>query len=1047
MAALAASPLWYRKLFYRVEEELRLRVEAHLAARLGDLEVHVRAARLAADGIEVHGLSISEPSAAGPQGELAYFDVLFLSCGTSPQELLSGEPKITSIRISRPVLRATRRPDGTYSLSKLFSLPKTPSPPPTTIIENGTIEVFDPLKNPSSMFSLRDVNMTIKPAADCHPERPRLEVQGYLVADQIRHVKLTGTIEPKQGTWRASGTVDGLEISPELRSALPGPLAARLEVLSSLRAPAKGAFRVASEGPGGPRFEIDGSVAHGRIEDPLLPYPLTDVTGNFHCDNAGIKITDLTARDGPTVWEVKSYEQQGYAPKSPFVLRGNGRRVHLDSKWASTLPPQWSKYWQYFDPSGDINVDGTIVFDGEDLHPTVDATCLDNVSYSFHKFPYRLERSRGTLSMQDKVLSVAMTSYAGAQPVSISGSFLNPGPKFTGWIEVQADKITLDDKLFAAVLNPKSRETLVSLNPSGTFNVFTRLWRDDPSIRAMQQEARVTLDRANRCSITHDKFPYTLANLEGTIYLNAGQWTFNDLEGTNGPGVVKLSGRVSTLSGAATMDVAINANNVLLVDELRNALQPRMRRLWDSLQPNGKIDATARVRFDSTQQKTNVWVRAFPRDDTTSIGTSIEPVTFPYRMRLLGGWIDYQDGHAELYKIHAAHGATHLRTAGSCDIAPDGGWQLKLRDLTVDRIRLQGEDHELVAALPEALRRAVTELKPGGPINLKGNLDFAKQRPDAPLYVGWNVDLMMHQGSLQAGPRLENIFGRVRLAGSSSGKSYTSRGELDLDSVTYKNFQFTEIAGPLWFDNANVFLGAWGPANGPPGTAKPRVTAKLLGGALAGDCQVRLGAVPQYRLAATLSQAELAQFASENLAGGQKLKGKIAANVELVGTRGPRNLAGSGTIHLSDADVYELPLMISLLAIARAKLPDTTAFTQSDIVFDIQQGEHIILKQINLDGDAINLQGHGELTLDGHTNPIRMQLHASGGRGGFPLVSGMLNETSRQILLIHVGGTLDHPTTRTEPFPAANQALQQLQADSEKPGLIPQAMRGLGLRR
>ena len=79
----------------------------------------------------------------------------------------------------------------------------------------------------------------------------------------------------------------------------------------------------------------------------------------------------------------------------------------------------------------------------------------------------------------------------------------------------------------------------------------------------------------------------------------------------------------------------------------------------------------------------------------------------------------------------------------------------------------QGEDHELVAALPEALRRAVGELRPTGPINLNGTLEFAKSGPDAPLESGWDVDLYLHQASLQVGPKLENIFGCVRFYGSS----------------------------------------------------------------------------------------------------------------------------------------------------------------------------------------------------------------------------------------------------------------------------------------
>ena len=92
---VAAAPFCYREVFYRVEEELRVRVEATLAKRLPHLDVRIQAAHLAADGIEVRGLSISEPGAAGPQRELAHFDLLFLGCETSPQELLSGEPLIT----------------------------------------------------------------------------------------------------------------------------------------------------------------------------------------------------------------------------------------------------------------------------------------------------------------------------------------------------------------------------------------------------------------------------------------------------------------------------------------------------------------------------------------------------------------------------------------------------------------------------------------------------------------------------------------------------------------------------------------------------------------------------------------------------------------------------------------------------------------------------------------------------------------------------------------------------------------------------------------
>ncbi len=1058
-------------MFFRVEEEVRARVAAKIAERFPHLEVQVRSAHLAADGIDVRGLSITEPGAPGPQPEIAYFEEVFLGCRTSMQELISGEPVITSVKLSRPILRATRRPDGGFSLEKLFPLPKYDRSPPATTVENGTIVVFDPLKNPSSTFTLRDINFKIKPTSGDRAEHVQLEVEGSLVADQIQRVEIVGTIDHGGPRWMLSGTVDNLEISPELRAALPQRIAEPLEVLRTLRATANLSFRVSSDQVGQPpRFEVNGQVAHGHLQDPLLPYPVTDLQARVHCDNWGIRVSEVTARHGPTIWEIAEFRQQGYDARSPFTLRASGTQARLDGKWADTLPKPWSVYWKDYSPEGEVNLACTLVFDGQKVTPTLEVTLLDNVSFTCPKFPYRLEGGRGTVTLRDNVMDVAITAFSGTQfqqdekyatgheadrnaqqrggtPVTLNGSFANPGPQFTGWIEIQGDRIQFDEKLFAALLKPKARETLRSLNPRGTFKVYSKVWRDDPQIREMHQFAKITLDR---CSLVYDKFPVPLINVQGVLHLRDGQWTTAPgLVGTNGTGTVRLSGTLSTSADEDVLALAIDAKNFPLHEELRDALSPSQRQLWYSLQPHGKIDLDADVQYNSRAKKMTVELRAFPRDDATSIGTSIEPVAFPYRMRLLGGSIYYSHGHAELEDLRVVHGSTHMRTLGSCDLSPDGSWQLRLRDLTVNRLRLHGEDHELEAALPEALKRAITELKPAGPINLKGAVDFSKRAPDAPLHTGWDVDLFLNQASLQAGPKLENIFGRVRLTGSADGTRYSSRGELALDSLSYKNFQFTQIIGPLWFDNNNVVLGDWGAQSRPPGQTSRHVTANLLGGLLNGDCHVKLGAVPHYHLIATLAQADLGQFAQDNLANHQKLKGKILAHVNLQGNGGPRNLAGSGSIHLSDADVYKLPVMVSLLKIARAKPPDATAFTQSDIAFAIQ-GEHVTLNQINLNGDAISLSGYGELTLDGQSNPINMQLHTTVGRGDVPLLSGMLREASQHIMLIHVGGTLDNPTTHAEAFPAAKGALQQLQADSESPTLLPRPgaiMRAMGISR
>ncbi len=1033
VAALAASPFYYRQVFFRVEEEVRARVESTIAARLPKLEIRVRSAHLASNGIEVRGLSVAEPGAVGPQPELAYFDEVFLECQTSLQELVAGDPLITGVKLSRPVIRATRRPDGQFSLSKLFPLPKSEGVVPPIKIENGTFEVFDPLKNPSSTFTLRDINLSLKPSASNPGEPKLLEVQGYLAADQVRRVEVVGTLDPSGGRWTLSGTADGLEISPELRSSLPDPIARSMEALKSLRAQANLSFRTSGDDfhtP--PQFEVNGDVVAGRFDDPVLRNPLTDLKGTVHCDNRGIHIRDLTARYGSAVWEVPQFDRWGYNADSPLALRASGRQMRFDRGWGETLGEPWRTYWRDYDPEGDINLECSITFDGQRWKPVLHATCVNNVSFSCRKFPYRLERCRGTVTLNDTVLDVSVVAFSGAQPVNLRGRFFNPGPQYNGQLEIWGEKIQFDEKLFEALLKPKARDTLRSLNPRGTFEFHTRLWREpnDPLPRPeIHQHTRIVV---SRCSMNYDKFQYPLNNLQGALEMRDGQWsTAPNLVGTNDAGVVTLTGNLACAGDRDVLSLHIDAKNAPLEEELRDALPPAHRELWNALRPQGNVDLQADVGYDSRVKKPTIDLTAVPRDDATSIGTSIEPVAFAYRLGKLGGVIHYKDGHIELKNMHAAHRNTQMRSGGWCDFMPNGSWVLHLEKFAVDRMRLQGDDHELVAALPEALRHAIAELRPTGPINLKGNLDFSKAAPGAPLRTGWDVELYLNQASLQVGPKVENIFGCVRLQGAAEGSRYASRGELRLDSLTYKNFQFTEILGPLWFDNANVYLGTL-PQSRSGGQRSSRLTAKVFGGLVAADCHVKLGTVPQYRLIATVSGADLGQFAQGNLANHQKLNGKILANVDLHGSRGPHNLFGSGDIHLTEADVYELPLAVSLLKIVRAKRPDTTAFTQSDIAFEIN-GPHVLLKQIDLRGDAVSLSGDGVVTLDAQTNPIKLELHTTVGRGRLPILSGMFSEASQQIMKIHVDGTLDNPTTRTDYFPVATQALERLRTDYDNP--------------
>ena len=144
------------------------------------------------------------------------------------------------------------------------------------------VVVFDPIKNPSCTLTLRELNVSIKPAEQHAGEPDRLDVEGQLTGEHVGRIDLNGSIEPAAGRWSIGGHVESLAISPEFRAALPEHVADRLKEAAAVRGQVQLSFRLAGrDAKSPPRFEVDGEVSHGQVEDPRLPTPLTDLKADF----------------------------------------------------------------------------------------------------------------------------------------------------------------------------------------------------------------------------------------------------------------------------------------------------------------------------------------------------------------------------------------------------------------------------------------------------------------------------------------------------------------------------------------------------------------------------------------------------------------------------------------------------------------------------------------------------------------------------------------------------------------------------------------------
>lgn len=1055
IGGVAAIPF----LSHQVDKQICCRIQEILAKRYPGLKTTVRSAEfVAGEGFRVRGISIADPAADGPRADLLTIEELFLASKTELKELLVHDPVITKITVRRPTLHVTRRLDGGWSASKLFPPPKFGDHPPEMVVENGAIEIFDPTKSPASLLPLRDVNLTVHPRTETTPGvgmREIRELQGMFACDYFRRVEFHGSIDPHSGACTFLGTTQGLDISPELRDALPEPFCKKINAWGELRAEGKFDFQVAYD-PAQPTplsFRIlDGSIVRGQINDPRLPHPLTDVRANFSADNSGYVIDVESAKCSQAQIQNLHFESQGYDPESPKILRAEVRQLDLDADLFAALPQGLQDQWEIYQPLGKIDVDAQLDYNGQKWQPNITLRS-ENISFTHtKKFQYRFEHGAGAMRLDKNVLRLNMSAIGGNQPIYIRAEVTNPfsGPTF--WFDVQGKSFPLDENLFRA-LPEKSQAVVRSLEPRGSINFYFQATRDVPGQPPHQH---MVLD-LNQCSIRYQKFPYPISNISGKLVMFDDQWNFFKLEGFNNSASITGEGSFRPTLEGNLLELQLTGKNLQLEQDLHSALPLNIQGIWRDLKPTGAVDlVTTDITYLAEKKQLSVGVEATLLNNAASI----EPVFFPYRMDKVQGKLLYRDGHVTLQNLRAHHGNVEFGAEGTCnfpitkirpmtldkdgklvegtgDVPTVGPWDIHFTNLHIDNL-----DRELIQALPERLKKAVLALNLSRPGNLNkslanvfaNHLDFYHSGLSGePLKSQWDLSINLFQNEMQCGVKLENVAGKISLQGQCNGFQSQSRGELSLESVNFKDYQFTNVSGPIWIDDNRVLLGEWvddrdrnhqpdpPPPADPPRAPRP-ISANLFEGVVHGKGWIVLGAEPVYGLEATLKQANLAKI----VPGRQNLQGKIDAGIGLKGHGSSRNgLTGSGGIQVSDAYVYELPGMIQLLKILRARPPDPNAFSKIGVGYRIE-GEHIYLTDIRFDGDAINLHGSGDMDWQANVN-VNLYTSFTKNDSHIPLIGPMISDTSRGMMLIRVRGPLQNPDIDKEALPALNQAVHPLQ--------------------
>ena len=1027
----------------RLDEEIRLYVEDKFRTHYPDLLVQVRSAhRVDGSGIELRGLSISEPTANGDPIPLVYVEELFAECDTELADLAAGEADAKRLVLRGVKVRATRFPDGSWNLTQLMPLPKFGDSPPPATIESAFLEFVDLTGTAGRGLSVRDISLQLRPVVSpeiaASLENPvALQLEGSFSADHLRRVTVRGQVNPALGEWELQGDVEGLDLSSHTIDSLPDDVATQLTRLRAATGAADFSFGYAKRSPAAPAtYSLIGSFL-GRIEDPRLPQPLTRVELPFQLSENGLKVQDAVGHSGHTRLQL-SASVASLTSGSPYAFRLKAEQVTLDESISKLLTGRLRDAWDKFAPQGVIDADITMHSDGNRVTTSVVADLLD-ASFAYHKFPYRIHHARGQVRLHQDVLEVDnVRASANKRPVRIKGKLHNPGPDVTGWLDMTVDEpLPLDDQLFEAIQG-KGEKFVRELNPQGWVRVSSRFERPNLS---MPPHKFVEIELLN-CSMRYEKFQYPLYNITGTVQMDDDQWTFTNLEGYNDSAFVTCDGswKPDPVDGTLLL-MNFNATDVPLEDELRNACPPNAQRFWQTVHPRGTVDHVGvQLKYQAASKNLSVDVTAHKRPADRNVegrSITIKPSWLPYQLDDVIGAVRFKNGVADLQRVKGKHGKASIELTGRFESLPDDQWQFEASELHVDQLRA---DHELVSALPRRLGNAIAKLKFQGAVSISGRLGMEGMLGlNQPLSSDWDLDFDVEDGLVDCGARFEHIRGGMHLAGSLSRHGHLSRGQLEIDSMVYKGVQTTQITGPFSVDDQFFALGE--DVRRAQGEPMPRpIRAEALGGIVVGSGRISMQQGNSFVLTGELFDGDLPRAVAElstprpNEVRRAKLTGDVFGSVRLTGnSAGAHTIKGDGDLQLRNADIYELPLLISLLNAVKLKPPDRTAFTSAEILYRIE-ADRIYFDQIDFNGDAINLRGRGEMNLDRTLN-LSFTTSVLARDGVLDRFLRPLFQDSGGLFEVSVTGSVDDPqVTRS-----VNQAFQS--------GLFPETPPGQRMSR
>lgn len=734
-----------------------------------------------------------------------------------------------------------------------------------------------------------------------------------------------------------------------------------------------------------------------------FPYRVTGMRGTVRFSSAGYETEGVEGYHGQAKVTVTGWAKNP-GPLYESRVAVHARRVPLDEDLRSALTETQRRVYDQYSPAGIADIDIEVYRPPREKAPletVVTINFLDG-DVEYREFPYRLHHTTGKVVISPgKTEIVEVEGRHGDAVVRLSGAMASEeGGQQVLHLKVAGTDVALDEDLDKA-LPERERGILRVFHLSGLADIEGTITRGPETQGKLDYDLAIRLKGAR---MIYEPFPFLAEEVRGDLRLARGSCRIESLTGFNSGARIDASGWIDQRPDDYAMDLVLTGKDVTLGEALRGALGPEMRTVWSHLSPRGQVDIDAHLTKalgEGEAMKHRVLVTMRDAQATLDV--------FPYPLQHVTGRMEFQGGEVLLHDIRARSGLTEFLLGGRIAYG-ERGPEL---DLTIQTKGLRFEG-PLRDALPEPLKKAFAILRPTGRIDLNLESLVYRHTDENGSEAVWRGSAVLDEVGLEPGLKVAGVVGTAEMQGhwrdgkvALDGTMHIQQGKVADKDVTNTRLRIEKS------EDSNV-------------AGIRNFEGEFYGGRVEGFATIGLdpGGKYAFNLAATDVDFERLLrdgFRLEHNIRGGRLRGTLGLRA---GGTDAKAVEASGYAYVTEANLYETPLVVRVLNILRLAPPERTAFQKARVLYFLR-GKRLILGDLRLEGRAMNLYGAGTMESDGRLNLMFL----TGQKDDDPLIPAfeeLLEGVRKQIVVVLVTGTLAEPQVEMRSLSAVTAPIREI---------------------